>query len=85
MSRQALFVLPAGDRILQTLFRIVRKEIADVGVVFELPADFRLSALSFRLNPIIRRNRIGVGLSGICLQPFLKGHIEGKNAFRFFA
>ena len=40
-SRQALFVIPAHDRVVQVLPGTVCKEITDVCVVRKLPADLR--------------------------------------------
>lgn len=76
--RQALFAVPADDGIVQFLSGIVRKEITDVCVVLKLPVDLRFSLLLFLRNPMICPNRITIGLSGVCFQPFLKRNIERK-------
>ena len=76
MPRQALFVVPAYDRIVQALSGIVCKEITDVCVVLKLPVDLRFGLFLFFLDLIIRPNRVAVSLSGVCFQPFLKRNMK---------
>ena len=84
MPRQGFFIFPAGNRLLQGLAGIRLEKIPDIGIILKLPVNNRLSLFLFFQNLIISFYRLGIGLSGIGFQPFLKGYRKRKAVSDFF-
>ena len=78
MSREALLVFPAQDRIIQALTLVVFKEITDIGVVLKLPVYLCPALFLFGKYLIVCAYSIRICLPRICFQPFLEQDIERK-------
>ena len=84
MPRQALFVFPANNSLVQALFAVVGKEITNVGIVFKLPAYFRFIPFFLFDDFMVSLYRFAVSLSLVCFQPLLKRHVKRKTLPYFF-